>query len=169
MKKIYVIITIVLISSYSCKAQTNQLTETEFDNIKINNITLRNIINTKGNETKIKTLLGSNIISQSNTTGPSIGKDFWNDAVYLNFEDESNTGSQYNLTNIQIKNSSMNINIKGITAKLGDNVNIFGNGIVLNTNKGDNSVVFISELSSSIAFKIDKITNKIIEIVFNSF
>ena len=169
MKKINLIVTILFVGLYSCKAQTNQLTEAEFYNIKINNITLRSIYDTNADLTKMRTLFGDSLVYQANTTGPSLGRDFWNDNIYLNFEDDSNTGNQYNLTNIQVESSSENVTIKGITIKLGDDVSIFGKNVVINRNNGDNSVVFISELSSSFAFKIDELTNKIIEITFNAY
>ena len=53
-----ILITIVLLFSVSCKAQLNNLNETElFDGIKFNNISLRNIMNSKGNLTQMKVYL----------------------------------------------------------------------------------------------------------------
>ena len=78
-------------------------------------------------------------------------------------------GEIYNLEAFTINNSLINVAVKGITVKLGDNVSVFGNSIVINTYEEDNSVVFVSELSSSIAFKIDRVTNKVTEIKFIAF
>jgi hypothetical protein len=162
MKKIYLIITILFVSICSCKAQTIQLTGTEFYNIKVNNNTLRSIYDTNADVTKMKALFGSDLLYKYEND-ILIYKEFWNHNYSFSF------GEDDNLDYFKVHSSSITVIVKGITVKLGDKVSVFGNSIVINTYNGDNSVVFVSELSSSIAFKIDKITNKIIEIEFNAF
>lgn len=167
MKKIYLIITVIFISSYSCKAQKNKLTRTEYYNIKINDVTFQSLYDTNGDEARMKALFGSDIEFEVNTTGPSLGRDFWNDSIYLNFEDDSDTGSYYVPTLINIKNSSVTLTVKGITVKLGDDKSVFGSLFVL---KSINSIIFVDDTgTSSLAFKIDRSTNKISKIEFNAF
>jgi formylmethanofuran dehydrogenase subunit D len=167
MKKIHLIITVIFISSYSCKAQKNKLTRTEYYNIKINNVTFQSLYDTNGDEASMKALFGSDLEFEANTTGPSLGRDFWNGSIYLNFEDDSDTGSYYVPTLINIKNSSVTITVKGISVKLGDDKSVFGSLFVF---KSINSIIFVSETgTSSLAFKIDPFTNKISKIEFNAF
>ena len=66
-----------------------------------------------------------------------------------------------------IKNSSVTVTVKGITVKLGDDKNVFGSLFVL---KSINSIIFVDDTgTSSLAFKIDRSTNKISKIEFNAF
>ena len=145
MKKIHLIITVIFISSYSCKAQKNKLTRTEYYNIKINNVTFQSLYDTNGDEASMKALFGSDLEFEANTTGPSLGRDFWNGSIYLNFEDDSDTGSYYVPTLINIKNSSVTITVKGISVKLGDDKSVFGSLFVF---KSINSIIFVSETST---------------------
>jgi len=172
MKKIYLIITILFVGLYSCKAQLNELTQTEFLNIKFSNVTLDQIYGTEGDINQMKALFGNDLLTEANTTGPSLGRDFWNNNIYLNFEDDSNTGNQYSPTNIQVKNASVSVTVKGVTAKLGDDKSVFANNKAINTHVGsNNTIAFIDKLTGSalLIFKIDEISNKIIEITFNAF
>lgn len=171
MKKIYLIIIISLVFTFSCKAQLNELTQTEFNNIKFNNVTLKSILDTNADLTKMRMLFGNTLLSQSNTTGPYLGRDFWNENIYFNYEENSDVSNDYNLTNIQIKSSFVNISVKGIIVKIGDNKSVFGNNVVINTNNGDNSIVFIDSLTgaAALAFKIDKATNKVVSVEFNVY
>jgi hypothetical protein len=168
MKKIYLIITIVLVSSYSCKAQFNKLSRTEYYNIRINDVTFQSLYDTNADTVMMKALFGSSLEFEANTTGPFLGRDFRNNTVYLSFEDDSDTGNEYYLTNIQIETSLATVNVKGINVKLGDHKSVFGS-LLLNLNT--NSIIFIDEETgtSSLAFKINPITNKITNIEFNAY
>lgn len=169
MKKTLILIAL-LVCAYSCKAQTNKLTEEEITNIKFNNISLKQIIDSRGSIADMRALFSNELNTVLNETAPFLSRDFWSNSIYLNFEDESDTGNQYRLTNIQIKDSLIGVTVKGITIKLGDNVSVFGNDILINTNNNDNSIVFVDELtgSAALAFKIDT-SNNIIEIEFSSY
>lgn len=169
MKKIYLIITIVLVNTYACKAQLNELTRTEYYNIEINDVTFQSIYDTNGDETNMKDLFGSDL-SYEFENDILISKQFWNDDFTINFD--SDDGNYYYISFINIHTPSVNLKIKGITVKLGDNKSVFGNNVVMNTFKGGvNSIVFIDEDTGSVAldFKINKFTNKIIEIGFNAY
>lgn len=167
MKKIYLIITIVLVSTYSCNAQLNELTQTEYYNIKINDVTLQDIYDTNADVTEMKALFGSDLLHESEND-ILIRKEFWKpNLFYFNFN--SDMGINYFPTIIKIRSSLVNITVKEMTVKLGDDVDVFGANPITNTINGDNSVVFGSELSASIAFKIDPVTNKIVEIEINAF
>lgn len=166
MKKIYLIITIALISSYSCKAQLNKLTRIEYNNIKINDVTFQSIYSTNGDEASMKALFGSDLEFEFEND-ILISKGFWKPELY-SFLFSSNDGNYYVPTSISIFNSSETVTVKGIAVKLGDDKSIFGS-LLLNTNT--NSIIFIDEETgtSSLAFKIDPSTDKIIKIEFNAF
>lgn len=168
MKKIYIIITIFLISTFSCIAQLNELTPTEFYGIKINGVTLRSIYDTNADLTKMRALFGSNL-KYEYENDILITRQFWNDALTVNFE--SDIGNDYYISFINLNNSSANVTVKGVTVNIGDDKSVFGKSVVLNTNKGDNSIVFIDQLTgtAALAFKIDKKSNKIIAIKFNTY
>ena len=165
MKKIHLIITVIFISSYSCKAQKNKLTRTEYYNIKINNVTFQSLYDTNGDEASMKALFGSDLLYHYEND-ILIRKEFWKTGVYY-FDFNSDEGDYYVPTNIDIESSSTTITVKGISVKLGDDKSIFGS-LLLNTNT--NSIIFVSETgTSSLAFKIDPFTNKISKIEFNAF
>ncbi len=168
MKKTYLIIIIALVSTFSCKAQLNELTQTEYYGIKINGVTFRSIYDTNADLTKMRALFGSNLLYEFEND-ILISKQFWNDALTINFD--SDMGNDYYITFININNSSARVTIKGVTVNLGDDKSVFGKSVVINTNKGDNSIVFIDQLTgtAALAFKIDKITNQIIAIEFNAY
>ena len=79
MKKIFTTIILALTITISCKAQLNNLNETELMyGIKFNNITLKNITVSNGNLYQIKSFFGNDIQQEINNTSPSLSKDFYN-------------------------------------------------------------------------------------------
>ena len=165
MKKIYLIITVIFVSSYSCKAQKNKLTRTEYYNIKINDVTFQSLYDTNGNEARMKALFGSDLLYHYEND-ILIRKEFWNTGVYY-FNFNSDEGDYYVPTSINIESSSTTVTVKGITVKLGDDKSVFGSLFVL---KSINSIIFVDDTgTSSLAFKIDRSTNKISKIEFNAF
>jgi hypothetical protein len=169
MKKLYIIIIGLLLLTTSCIAQLNNLNDTElFEGIRFNNVTLSQVMKSKGNLNKMKTLFGNDIEETSNNTGPYIGKNIFNTNLYFHFEDETDKGNNYDLTYIKVKNSSVTVNIKGLSIKIGNDKSKFGN-LLLNTNT--NRFVFTDEDTGSVSlsFQIDTTTNKIIEIKFIAY
>jgi|GEM_PF-2222058 len=164
MKKIYLLLATVLLSVGPCLSQINQLSQSEFDDISFNGVTVRQIINTDGNVDNMSALFGKNVQQEMNDTAPFLAKHlFIGDDISFDFEDVTDTGNSYQLTYIIVDNPSILVKVKGITAKLGDDLSVFGNNVI-NTFKGDNSVVFSGVLSCSLSFKISETTDKVIEI-----
>ncbi len=164
MKKIFTPIILALTITISCKAQLNHLNETELMyGIKFNNITLKNITVSNGNLYQIKSFFGNDIQQEINNTSPSLSKDFYNNNISLGFEDQSDTGNNYNLSSIYVLNSSITINVQSLSIKLGDHKSKFS-GLIFNPNC--NSYVFTNENKGTIAlsFKIDNQTDKVSEI-----
>jgi hypothetical protein len=155
-----ILITIVLLFSVSCKAQLNNLNETElFDGIKFNNISLRNIMNSKGNLTQMKVYFVNDIQERPNDTAPYLAKFLWNNNISFGFEDETDSGNNYDLTYIRVRNSSVIVNVKGLSIKIGDSRSKFGNYLF---NENDSSYNFTDADTGSVglSFKID-INNKV--------
>lgn len=164
MKKIFTTIILALTITISCKAQLNNLNETELMyGIKFNNITLKNITESNGNLSQIKSFFGNDIQQEINNTSPSLAKDFYNNNISLGFEDQSDTGNNYDLSSIYVLNSSITINVQSLSIKLGDHKSKFS-GLLFNPNC--NSYVFTNENKGTIAlsFKIDNQTDKVSEI-----
>ena len=116
----------------------------------------------------MKLLFGNDIQERPNDTAPFLAKFIWNTNLSFGFEDETDTGNNYDLTYIDVKNNSVIVNVKGLSIKLGDDKSKFGN-ILLNSNT--NSYVFTDQDTGSVSlsFKVDSLTNKVIEINYISF
>jgi hypothetical protein len=163
-----IILTIVILfAGISCEAQFNYLNTTEvFDGVKFNNISLGNIMTSSGDLTKMKTFFGSDIQETPNNTGIYIGKELSNDNIVFSFEDETDTGNNYNLTTIIVLDSSVIVNVKGLSVKIGDHKRKF-RGFKLNSNNKYNFTDKDTG-STSLFFKIDK-NNKVSEIEYISY
>lgn len=150
-----ILTTLVLLFSISCKAQLNNLNETElFDGIKFNNISLGNIMESSGNLTQMRTYFGNDIQERANDTAPYLAKFLLNNFISFGFEDETDTGNNYDLTFIRVINSSVNVNVKGLSVKIGDSKSKFDNFLF---NEIDRSYNFADADTGSIglSFKID--------------
>ena len=163
-----IILTIVfLFAAISCEAQFNYLNGTEvFDGIKFNNVSLGDIMIASGDLTKMKALFGSDIQETPNNTGIYIGKNIFNTNLYFHFEEETDTGNNYDLTYIRVKNSSVIVNVKGLSVKIGDHKSKF-RGFKLNSNNKYNFTDKDTG-STSLFFKIDN-NDKVSEIKYISY
>lgn len=164
MKNIFITWLITLIMAISCNAQLNNLNDTElFEGIKFNNISLGSIMQSSGDLAIIKSYFGNDMQEILNSSGPYIGKELYNGYFVFGFEDETDTGNNYDLTDITVRNSSVIVNVKGLSIKIGDDKSEFGN-LLFNTN--DKSYNFTDQDTGSVglSFKIDNQTNKVSEI-----
>ena len=164
-----IILTIVfLFAAISCKAQFNYLNnDTElFDEIKFNNVSLGDIMIASGDLTKMKTFFGSDTQERPNNTAPFLAKFIINNDISFGFEDETDTGNNYDLTYIRVKNSSVIVNVKGLSVKIGDHKSKFIN---FNLNSNNNYNFTDNDTGSiSLFFKIDK-DDKVSEIEYISY
>lgn len=153
-------IVILLFGSCSLKSQKiNLLTESQYTNIYINGVKWSNISNTKGDVSKMKTLMKMNFEKEVETEP--------NDIVYLSnstngisfhFElNNPNNQADYILYGFEIKNSQVNFEILGKTVKVGDSISKFGT-IETNIFRGVKTAVFVGDGrdSESIAIEFDK-------------
>jgi len=165
MKNIFVLLLIASLYSQSINAQINlnKITDIEYKQIQINNISIITILNTHGNYSQLKSLFGNDLLYEEYDL-PSLGKALWNNFISMRFEDED-----YTLCHLEVFESTT-VTIKGNEVKIGDNINKLGR-VLINTNEGDYSVIFIDEstFTASLAFKIDPVTHTIVEISYNLF
>ena len=169
MKHTHIIIIGLLLTTISCKAQLNNLNDSElFDGIKFNKVSLGTIMKSKGDLAQIKTLFGNDLKEEANNTAPFLAKELSNDNILFGFEDETDIGNNYDLTSIYVLNYRVSVAIKGRVIKLGDDKSKFGN-LILNTNI--NSYVFTDQDTGSVSlsFQIDSVTNKVTKIKFIAF
>ena len=177
-KSYRILILIVILSlSCSCKAQTNQLEEDDFYSIAFNNITLGSIEETDANISQMQSLFGNSLNVRIPEDSPSLAKDFWNDDIIIGFQDDSDTGLEYYILYIKLLTPLFSVNVKGMTAKIGDSISVFEDKFVFNKNSvdADNSkyywLTFLDATTgtSSLSFTVDKFTNIIKEIEYNTF
>jgi hypothetical protein len=164
---------VILFTSISCKAQLgaylNNINDTElFDGIKFNNVSLGDIMVASGDLTKMKDLFGNNIQKVPNNSGPYIGKELYNGNIVFGFEDETDTGNNYDLTDITIRNSSVIVNVKGLSIRIGDDKSKFGS-YLFNPNSNSYNFTDADTGSVGLSFQIDSITNKVTEIKFIAY
>ena len=174
MKKISKIILINILSlfSLSCVSQnSNYLTYDEYVGIKINGISLLNISSTKGDQNTMNTLFNRNFNYESLTI-PDYYKKFTDSDLNIQFLKASNElGIDYELDMLMILSSSVTVEIKGHSFKLGDSGTDLQNYFSKNPTSGDfvfeinpNNNVFFGRSENFFLVKIKN--NVITEIVF---
>lgn len=168
MKKITLLILVIFLSFLSRAQHTNLSFDEMTFGVKFNNITLEKISETEGNLIQMRTLFGSSVQETPNNSGPFLGKNIFNEDIYFHFEDETDTGSNFNLSYIVVKSSSILVNVKNLSIKIGNDKSKFGGFPFSSTS---NSFNFIDQETGSavLSFKIDSTTNKVSEITFNIF
>ena len=155
MKKI-IITAVILFSSLCCKAQLNNLNDTElFDGIKFNNVSLGDIMVASGDLTKMRNYFGNSIEERPNIPAPFLAKFLWNNQLSFGFEDETDTGNNYDLTYIKVKSNYVTVNVKGLSIKLWDDKSKFKDFLF---NAEDSSYNFTDADTGSVglSFKINK-------------
>lgn len=151
-----ILTTVVLFSTICCNAQLNNINNDEFgQSIKFNNISLGDIMVASGDLTKMRDLFGNSIQEKPNNTGPFIGKDIYNNKLYFHFEDETDTGNNYDLTYIKVKSNYVTVNVKGLSIKLGDDKSKFKN-FLFNVNDSSYNFTDADTGSVGLSFEIDK-------------
>ena len=164
---------VILFTSISCKAQLgaylNNINDTElFDGIKFNNVSLGDIMVASGDLTKMKDLFGNDIQERANNTAPFLAKFLYKNNISFGFEDETDTGNNYDLTYIKVKNSSVIVNVKGLSIRIGDDKSKFGS-YLFNPNSNSYNFTDADTGSVGLSFQIDSITNKVTEIKFIAY
>lgn len=169
MRKILIILIINILLVGSCFSQINNLNDNElFDGVKFNNITLRNIMNSKGNLSNLKNSIGNDLVEKPNRTGFHSMKYIYNNNISFGFKDETDSGNNYYLSSVRVKNQSVSVAVKNVIVKLGDSKTKLSN-FQYNTSYGGYVFVDKDTGSVSLSFKINRTTNTISEITYTNF
>lgn len=144
----YLIITCILgFTNCTIGQNSNILSGEEYSSIKINNINIDNIIETKGDKTQMDILFGFSFLLNSDNEFIKT-RELRNDiqGIYIYFEDDL-------LYTYKISNNKSNLTIKGVKITIGNHISKLGN---VKTNN-----------SNEIKFSTNE-TNDVIRIEFNS-
>lgn len=165
MKNITLILLLVFTSLAQCQT-ANIITSTEFYNIKINSISLEDIINTHGVENEFQSLFGTPASKDINEDG------YYSYYVYdgfeINFSSLLSGKAEHILGSFAITNNNYNITIQGNTVTIGDHINLLGD-VVFNTMRdGKKSIVYqyCDGCNNFISIRFNQVTNVITEIIY---
>ncbi|MDB9732232.1 hypothetical protein N8387_00630 [Polaribacter sp.] len=167
MKNILLILTLSITSLASCQVTSNIISETEFNNIKINNITLSDIKATEGNQTELRNLIPA-IISESNVDPDGEFSHYSYDGFEIGFSGNLGTIEHPILGAFTITNGNWNITIQGASVTIGDSISALGSPVINNDTDGGKSIVYqyCDGCNNFIYIEFDQFTNKITEIGF---
>ena len=125
---------LTLTSIAKCQINSNIISKTEFDNIKINNVTFSKIKLTNGNEEQVKNLFFYNI-TESN-------KQPEEDYFYYIFNGFDISFSNNEISSFEITDTNWSLTIKGKTIKIGSHKDELGVVILNNQEGGGKSIVY---------------------------
>lgn len=163
---------IIFLLFISCSAigQTNELAISDFLNAKFGDTKLSDIKATKGNQSELELLFDESFTYETGEE-PDYWIEFDSPSYCFLFQDgEKMNGviSNYQLTNLKLKDNSKSLFIKGIQVKVGDNISQLGNVNILTYGTGVKKIVY--KLGSEvIRISFDQNTSLITEIVYEYY
>ena len=170
MKNIVLITFLFMANLAQCQMTSNIISESEFDSIKINNVSLTTIRATEGREDLVENLYSNLIIEREINHGERGPSNYWfkYDGFEFAFTGSAGTREHPGLSSFYITDSNWSINIQGITIKIGDDISLLGNVVFNTRSNGIKSIIyqFCDGCNSFIYIYFNKLTNKIIEIGF---
>ena len=167
MKKIVIVLLVTLFynqSSYS-QIKVNLLSNTEYEQIKINDIPLFDVIRTNGEYSKLKSMFG-NDLQYKTYDSPTLGIEFWNSKILMRFEEDDNI-----LTHFRLYYPST-LTIKGKRVKLGDDISELGLVIIDTTSSpGIYTIDYADKetYTASFTIEVNPSTKKITDIYYILF
>lgn len=165
MKKIILSLFITVLVSQMSFAQFkgNKLTLDEYYSVKINDITMLDIIRTRGDYAKVKSMFGNDLQFET-FDSPTSGIELSNSKILIRFEEDDKI-----LTYLKLHYPTT-ITIQGKTVKIGDDVS--GLGLVkINTDNGKYSIYYADEetYSANFTIEVNPNTKKIVAIDYILF
>ncbi len=166
MKNLLFIIFIVSAINIQCQPNPNLLTQTEFDNIKINGISLKSIMDSNGSPTIIENLLGISNSKEIDSDGDFNHFDY--DGLRIGFSAMMSDDRSFVLSAFRITDNRASITIKNTTFTIGDNISLLGNVIFSVSTDGSNSIIFkiAANYNNYIAIDFNQTTNIITKIIY---
>jgi hypothetical protein len=159
MKNIILTLLLIFPSLVICQITSNIISETEFNNIKINNVTLSSIKNTSGTLYQVTSLFSLSILQ--NTQQPEEDYyDYTYDGFTIGF-------SENEISAFEITNTNWNITIQGNTVAIGSHKDALGSVVLNNQVGGGKSIVYqyCDGCNNFLSFYLDS-NNLITKIVY---
>ena len=167
MKKIVIVLLVSLFynqSSYS-QIKLNIISDAEYEQIKINDIPLFDLIRTNGDYSKLKLMFGNDL--QFKTYNKSFEVvEYWNNKIIARFEEDDKILTYFKL------HYPSTLTIKGKRVKIGDNMSELGLVVIDTTSSTEvYSIDYIDEETHTASFTIEvnPITKKITKIYYILF
>jgi hypothetical protein len=159
MKNIILTLLLIFPSLVICQITSNIISETEFNNIKINNVTLSSIKNTSGTLYQVTSLFSLSILQ--NTQQPEEDYyDYTYDGFTIGF-------SENEISAFEITNTNWNITIQGNKVAIGSHKDALGSVVLNNQVGGGKSIVYqyCDGCNNFLSFYLDS-NNLITKIVY---
>ena len=121
-------------SLVKCQINSNIITETDFNNIKINDVSLNQIKATNGIYSQIISIIPNTIIEKTEDTEE--------DYYYYVYNGFNISFSENEISSFEIVNSNWNIEIKGKKLRIGSNIRILEKVNINNQKDGGRSIVY---------------------------
>jgi len=121
-------------SLVKCQINSNIITEIDFNNIKINNVSLNQIKATNGIYSQIISIIPNTIIEKTEDTEE--------DYYYYVYNGFNISFSENEISSFEIVNSNWNIEIKGKKLRIGSNIRILEKVNINNQKDGGRSIVY---------------------------
>ena len=134
MKNIILILMLTISSLVKCQINSNIITEIDFNNIKINNVSLNQIKATNGIYSQIISIIPNTIIEKTEDTEE--------DYYYYVYNGFNISFSENEISSFEIVNSNWNIEIKGKKLRIGSNIRILEKVNINNQKDGGRSIVY---------------------------
>ncbi len=166
MKNIILIFLLLVTSAAQCQ-NANILTQTEFNNIKINNKKLGDIINTHGVEGEMRNLFGVPLNKELNSDG-YFSRYYYN-GFEIGFSSVLSGKAEHILGSFKITNNNSNITIKGINVTIGDNISALGKSVIFRTLSNGIKIIKYKPCvgcNNSITIRFNQVTKIITEIYY---
>lgn len=163
---IIIFLSLTFTSLVQCQ-NSNIISSTEFDNIKINDKKFIDVKSTFGNLNSIENLFG---VANEKNIDPD--GDFFNyrfDGLSIGFS--ALLSQDYDkpiISKFEITTNVSNITIRGVTVTIGDNINLLGNMTINANTDGSRSVIyqFCEGCNSFLSIRFNEITSKITSIEY---
>lgn len=172
MEKIIIILSAILFTNIAlCQVNSNIISKTEFNSTKINDVSIRDIRSTNGNEHLITNLNLGTIEDKRINDGSRGPLSYWYkfDGFELSFSASANSYEHPGLSMFVITNSNWVFKIKGKSVRIGDNISVLGSvNINNNLNNRTKSVIYqyCEGCNSFIYIDFNKDSNEITKIGF---
>jgi hypothetical protein len=170
MKNILIPVMILLCSVAHCQIQSNIISKNDFNEIKINGVTLKNIRASEGKESLVKNLYNHAILEKDINHGERGPSNYWYkyNGFEFAFTDSAGSPNHPGLSSFKITRSNWSITILENTIKIGDNISQLGTVVFNTRSNGTKSIIyqFCDGCNSFIYIHFDQSTNIITRIGF---